>query len=247
MKKVCVVGMGNMGSAISESLKKTGYFEMSGCDKGDDVSAYLSGCDIFVLAVKPQDFEELTESLKVDFEEKLCISIMAGVSIEKIRNKLGIDKIVRVMPNLPLKYEAAFSGWFCSEAVSVGERSAIKEILNSFGTEVEVDDESKIDAITALSGSGPAYYYYLNRSLKMKALDMGFSDEEARKIVRGTFLGAAKLLQEGGECSGELIDKITSKGGTTEAALEHLDSEKVDKSFADAVEAAYKRAKELND
>ncbi|MBT7736780.1 pyrroline-5-carboxylate reductase, partial [Candidatus Peregrinibacteria bacterium] len=217
--KICIVGLGNMGQSIYDALERGG-FEVVGCDKEDDLSEKVIGADAVVIAVKPQSFESIGSG--ADLSGKLVISIMAGVSVEKIIKVLGSKKIVRVMPNLPLQVGAAFSGWYASDDVLNEEKDAIVDILMSFGTEVEVDNEDDIDKITALSGSGPAYYYYMNRALRMKAMDMGLSEEQARKIARGTFLGAAKLLEEGEDCSGKLISKISSRGGTTEAAVKHL-------------------------
>lgn len=236
MSKICIIGMGNMGTAMKEALD--GTFDVSGCDKGDNLSECVEDAGIVILAVKPQDFSALAG--KFEIGSRLVISIMAGVSLDRISSELGCERVVRVMPNLPLKVGAAVCGWISQGDV---DKAEIREVLGSFGEEIEVDDESKIDAITALSGSGPAYYYWMNRALRMKALEMGFSDEDARKIAKGTFLGSAELLKSGETCSGKLIDMIASKGGTTEAALEVLNDEMV----ADAVEAAYKRAKELND
>lgn len=244
MKKICIIGMGNMGQAIFDALCCSD-FEVVGCDKDDDVAAKVADCDSVLIAVKPQGFDVLVSD--IDLNEKLVISIMAGVSVEKIQKGLGSMKVVRVMPNLPLKVGAAFSGWYASEDVSEDERASVSAILRSLGSEVEVDKEDDIDKITALSGSGPAYYYYLNRALRIKAVDMGFDEEQARKIADGTFLGAARLFEKNGDSSDELIKKISSKGGTTEVALNHLDETKFDKILGDAVEAAYKRAKELND
>ena len=249
MKKICIIGMGNMGKAIYDSLCSKKLFEVKGCDRDGDINESLKDCDAFVIAIKPQDFDIMSDSLsdetKSTLKDKLVISIMAGVSTSRIKKNLAAIRVVRVMPNLPLKIGAALSGWF-SQGLSDAEKEAVKKILQSFGDEIEVDDEKKIDAITALSGSGPAYYYNLNRALRMKALAMGFSDEDARKIVSGTFLGASKLLEKGDECSGKLISRITSKGGTTEAALNKMEEDGFEKIVADGVDAAYKRAQELN-
>jgi len=244
MKKLCIIGLGNMGQAIFDALED-GSFEIVGCDRGDDLNNKTSECDAALVAVKPQDFNELATGL--DLSGKLIISIMTGISVGKIQEALGADKVVRVVPNLPLKVGSGVSGWYASDEVSGDEKETVSTILKSFGTEVEIDNEDDINKVTALSGSGPAYYYYMNRALRIKALEMGFNEEQARKLVGGTFLGAAKLLEESEDCSGKLISKISSKGGTTEAAVNYLDEKKVDDILGDAVEAAYKRAKELND
>lgn len=246
MKKLCIIGLGNMGQAINDALCSKKLFEIVGCDRNDDVNEKVKDCELILIAVKPQGFDELASQISIDLSGKLIISIMAGVSVKKINEKLKSSHIVRVMPNLPLKVGASFSGWYANENVTDEDKEDVKNILQSFGTEIEVDDEDKIDAITALSGSGPAYYYFLNRTLSTQAMEMGFSEEEAKKIVKGTFFGASKLLKESGEDSGKLIQKITSKGGTTEAALKHMEEKGADKIIQEAVEKAYKRAKELN-
>lgn len=246
MKKICIVGLGNMGQAIHLHLSAKKLYEIDGFDRDEAPDEHLASCDIIILAVKPQDFEKMCEKVSVGLSEKLVISIMAGVGVARIISGLKVSKVVRVMPNLPLRCGSALSGWFASGEISDLEKELVREILGSFGEEVEVENEDQIDKITALSGSGPAYYFHLNKLMRMKALEMGFSDDQARKIVRGTFLGAADLLKQGPECSEEFIKKVTSKGGTTEAALNHLEEKEFDKIFADAVEMAYKRAKELN-
>ena len=239
MKKICIVGLGNMGSAIAEVLGKRAV----GVAKGENIEEKAQNCEIVLLAVKPQTFSEM----RVQLGGKLVISIMAGVSVAKIAERTGSEKIVRVMPNLPLRAEAGVSGWFAVKEVSNEEKNEVKEVLELFGIEIEVDNEDDINKITALSGSGPAYYYFLNRCMRNKAIEMGFSPETAGKIAGVTFLGAAKLLYGSGENAARMIQKIASKGGTTEAALNHLGETGVEKLFGEAVDKAYKKSKELND
>lgn len=246
MKKLCIIGLGNMGQAINDALCSKKLFEVIGCDRDEDVNEKIKDCEIVLIAVKPQSFDELASQIIFDLSDKLIISIIAGVSVKRINEKLKSSRVVRVMPNLPLKVGEAFSGWYATNDITDEDKKLVKNILQSFGTEIEVNDEDKIDKITALSGSGPAYYYFLNRTLSIKAMEMGFSEEEAKKIVRGTFFGASKLLKESEDCSGKLIQKISSKGGTTEAALKYMEEEGADKIIQEAVEKAYKRAKELN-
>lgn len=246
MKKICIIGMGNMGKAIFDFVKSQGDFEVSGCDKEGDIKDCVKKADVILIAVKPQSFAELSDEIESDLSEKLIISIMAGVSVKSISEKLGSDKVVRVMPNLPAKVGRALNGWYASEALNDEEKDFVKAILKSFGTELEVDEESKIDAITALSGSGPAYYYYLNQVMKKAAVDYGFSELEAKKIAANTFLGAAELLDKSEFCSSELKEKVTSKGGTTEAALRKMEEEGFEKVLREGIEAARKRAEELN-
>lgn len=246
MKKICVIGLGNMGKAIFDILNKSGKFEVKGSDRGGDIKSMILWSNFFIIAVKPQDFEELAQSIFSDLRDKVAISIMAGVSIKRILKSLKIKKVVRVMPNLPLKVGKAFSGWICTKNISKEEKIVIKEILKLLGEEIEVDDEEKIDAITALSGSGPAYFYYLAEMIFNSALKYGFSLVEAKKIAKNTFIGSAYLAEKMDEDVKTLREKVTSKSGTTEAALKKLKEKKFDKIFNEAVFAAYKRAKELN-
>lgn len=245
MNKICIIGLGNMGKSIFDILKKAG-FEVSGCDHEDNVTTCLKSCDAFVIAIKPQDFSKLGEELKIDLSEKLAISIMAGVSIGKIKKILGMKKVARVMPNLPLKVGKAFSGWTCSKEVSAVDKIFVKKILGCLGEEVYITAEDKINMITALSGSGPAYFFKLTELIQKNAEKFGFAKKDAEKIARQTFIGAAKLLEESGETAGALKEKVTSKGGTTEAALKMMNQAGLDKTVGDGIKAAYKRAKELN-
>jgi pyrroline-5-carboxylate reductase len=159
---------------------------------------------------------------------------------------MKVKKVVRVMPNLALKEKSALCGWIANSEVTGDEKSFMKELLKMFGEEVEVKNEEAINMITALSGSGPAYFYYLTECLAQKALKYGFGQEDAQKIARTTFLGAAKLLEASRENVSELRHKITSKGGTTEAAIKKLEEKDFEKIFYEALNAAKIRAEELN-
>jgi len=236
-----------MGKAIFDAIDSLSMFQAHGYDKGDDVNSGIEKADFVIIAVKPQSFPGLAQSIEVDLNYKMVISIMAGVSIENISEKLSAKRVVRVMPNLPLKVGHSLSAWCCNEKIEEDAKVTIKSILGVFGEEIEVDDESQIDVVTALAGSGPAYYYRLNQAVKRKAIALGFTEKKAKKIVRSTFLGAAKLFEEGELCSSELIEKISSKGGTTEAALGSLEEAEFDRIIGDAVQSAFDRAKELNE
>jgi len=246
MKSLLVIGLGNMGSAIFEMLSKNKNVKVLGCEKEDDINKKLALVDSFIIAIKPQDFEDLCKSIKIDLSKKLVISIMAGISTDRIRRGLKAKKIVRVMPNLALKTGKSLSGWFANKEVSNDDKKFIKAMLEVFGEEVEVNKEDKINMITSLSGSGPAYFYRLTEIIKNKAKKMGFSEGEARKIADTTFLGAASVLEKTGLDSEELRRKVTSKKGTTEAALNSMKKSGLEKIINKGIDKAYKRAKELN-
>ena len=235
-----------MGKAIFDILKADRKLKVTGCDRGDNPNKFLKECEVFVIAVKPQDFEQLASSVKADLTGKLAISIMAGVSMNRIAGKLKVKKIVRVMPNLALRIRKSVSGWIANENVSGLEKKFAKKILKKFGEEVEADQESKINVITALSGSGPAYFFKLTETLAKIAKRYGFSQKDAEKIADGTLVGAANLLKQSKESAESLREKVTSKGGTTEAAIKSMDSNNLDKIVMEAVESARRRADELN-
>ena len=245
MKNIGIIGLGNIGKTLYEIWGEQDAFVISSCRKGENVDDFVAKNDIIVIAVKPQSFESLAESIRVSLDGKLVISIMAGISIAKIQQKLAVAKVIRAMPNLALKVRAGFTGWIASSGVSAEERALVQALFNYIGQELEVDEEGKLNALTALSGSGPAYFYFLHYCLKTKALEYGFSEQQSRKIVRSTFVGAAKLLDSGEITAKELIDKISSKGGTTEAAIRIFTAE-AQAAILEGIDHAYQRAKELD-
>ncbi|MBU0982116.1 pyrroline-5-carboxylate reductase [Patescibacteria group bacterium] len=243
MTKIGIIGAGNMGSAIyralsekftvslcdSSSEKVTALDTQNACDKMDEM-------DVIILAVKPQTFE----SLSLNFEGKLVISIMAGISLSRLP-----ARAVRSMPNLPIQVKKGVVGWTASAVTSLEDKKLAAEIFSSFGTSIEVQDESLLDAITALSGSGPAYFFYFTELLAQKAQQMGFSAEESRLIAEQTFTGSAALLEANSLTAENWRQAVTSKGGTTEAALKEL-SQTLPPAFNSAIDAAFNRSKELN-
>lgn len=246
MKTIAIAGLGNMGQAIFDTLSATKLYTVSGFGRNEDVNKALSENEVVILGMKPQDFGAFADAVKTDLSEKLIISIMAGVSAKTISEKLGASKVVRTIPNLALKRGLSFTVWFSGEAVADEDKKFVKEILQLMGEEMEVSVESDIDKITALSGCGPAYFYYLTEILEKAAEGYGLTKELAEKLARTTFLGAAKYL-ETEDCSAkELRMRVSSKGGCTEAATKHLDEKHVPEDFLEAFEKAVKRAGELS-
>lgn len=234
--KIAIIGAGKMGTAIHKALE--GKFDVSLCGRGE-------GCDaeVVMFCVKPQDFAACVEGLGEDLSGRLVISIMAGVSLKTLAEKTGTTQVVRSMPNLPLQVGKGFTAWTATEAVK--EKEFVRGIFAAIGEEMEVDEESKLDSITALSGSGPGYFFYFCEVLEAKAREWGFSEEEARKIVRATFAGSAKLLETGEKSAEEWKLAVKSKGGTTEAGLNCLEAGGFEKLFKETLEAAKKRSQEL--
>lgn len=242
--KTCVIGLGNMGSAVLSILAAN--FEVDGCRHTDDVNEKLEDCEAFIIAVKPQGFDELVDSVKVDLSNKLAISIMAGVTLEKLVSKLGTEKVVRTIPNLALKVGRSLTPWIAAQALDSEEMNFVRDVLQAFGEELELKVEEDINTIGAISGCGPAYFAFLTEQCEKAAMKYGFTPEQSRKIAETTFLGSAELLKQEGWSAEELRARITSKGGSTNAAITHLEARQFDQIFLEGIEAAVKRTRELN-
>jgi len=247
MHKIAIAGLGNIGGAIYEILSSDGSFNVSGFGRTEDPNAYLHDVDALIIAVKPQSFEKFAKTVTIDLSNVIVISTMAGKSIENIQRTLKCKKVVRVMPNLPLQVGHNFCAWIVSNKVSNIEKGVVRKILNRLGKEMEVKKEEKIDRITALSGSGPAYYCRMAEAVERSAKKMGFGEKESKIIARETLIGTAKLMDEKNFEATELKAIVTSKGGTTAAALSSFNKQGFDKVVYQSILAAYKRAKELND
>ncbi len=206
----------------------------------------LQGSDVVVLAVKPQDLAPLMEELGGAFNpDQLVVSIIAGVTIATIAKGLKHGAVIRAMPNTPAQIGEGITVWTASSAVSQSQKDAARSILAALGSEVSVTDESLIDMATAVSGSGPAYFFLVMEALTDAATDIGLPREIAEELVSRTALGASRLVAETGEHPSALRQMVTSKGGTTERGLERLEKGGLRALIAQAVAAAYERAKEL--
>lgn len=208
----------------------------------------MQGADIVVLAVKPQIMREVAESLADTAQRNrpLFVSIAAGIREEALNRWLGGSlPIVRCMPNTPALVQAGATGLYANALVSDPQRSAAESILRAVGITLWFDDEAKLDAVTAISGSGPAYFFLVMEAMQAAAEQLGIEAADAHLLIMQTALGAAKLALESGELPGDLRQKVTSKGGTTEAALKVLTNGGLHELFAQALQAAENRSKEL--
>ncbi len=206
----------------------------------------VAGRDIVVLAVKPQTLTEIVPELKDSLKPaQLVLSIMAGVSAGKIGEWLKHESVVRAMPNTPARIGFGMTGWTATPPVTPSQQESARKILGALGKEIYLDDEKYLDMVTAVSGSGPAYVFLLAEAWLEAAVKIGLSTKEAETLVLQTMLGAANLLAQSGRPPAELRRSVTSKGGTTEAALKVFESGGFGRLVADAVRAAYQRAKEL--
>jgi pyrroline-5-carboxylate reductase len=260
--KIALIGFGNMGSAIYKGLLKIhSAKDVFVCDKtarsgvpnmSVDANETIAGADVVILAVKPQQFDELTGGLTTELSKKMIISIMAGVSIATIRKRTGAGRVIRSMPNLAASVGQSLTGWVAGKGAKPADKKLAGKIFSSFGAQVELKNEGMINALTALSGSGPAYFFHLTELLQEKAEKMGFGREQARLIAEKTLLGSAHLLGNpdlpGTErkSAADWRKSVTSKGGTTQAALEYMKKHGFARIFNRALDRAKNRAEELN-
>ena len=265
MRKVSFIGGGNMAAAIIGGLVASGTSPQDievveinadaraqlsarfGVITQTDVSqAGLSG--LIVLAVKPQSLPDVAATLIAKLSDQLVVSIAAGVRVADLSRWMGGHRqIVRAMPNTPALVQAGITGLYAAEAVGAAERSQAESILRAVGGVVWVDDEPQLDAVTAVSGSGPAYVFYCIEALEAAAVSQGLPATTARQLALRTFFGAAKLALESGEEPGVLRARVTSKGGTTERGVAALEAGDVGRAMERAVDAASRRSAELGD
>ena len=175
----------------------------------------------------------------------LLVSIAAGLSMKFLREKSGLQKVIRVMPNLPATVQCGVSGMYVPEGVSTEEAKSVRVLLESFSTVIDCHTEDQIDAMTALSASGPGYYFRILEIMMAEGQKFGFSPEDAQKIALETLRGAAELAKTSGEDFSVLRERVTSKGGTTEAALKKFTELQLEEILQQGVQAAFQRAKEL--
>ena len=214
----------------------------------EEPNADLAHAHVIVLAVKPQNMREAAERLAKVAGDALFITIAAGIRIGDLSRWLGgRTRIVRTMPNTPAMVHAGITGLHAAANVSEADRGHAERLLGAVGATVWFENEGDLDAVVAVSGSGPAYVFYAIEALEEAAKAMGLPDGASRSLALWTFVGATKLAIERGEDPGTLRAQVTSKGGTTEAALKVLEAAGVKKHFVDAVKAARDRSIELGD
>lgn len=264
--KVVFVGAGRMASAIAGGLLSRGLakenvaamdkskgssavFEKTTgatpfiCEKPDDAGDFFKGADIVVLAVKPQNISELSCFSSV-IKDKLVISILAGVKIEKLRTVSGADRIARVMPNTPALVGEGVSAYSVSGGVSSDDLKKIEAVLGAVGKFCRVD-EKLMDAVTGLSGSGPAYVFDFIQALADGGVNAGLPRDTALTLAAQTVMGAAKMILECDEHPSVLRDRVTSPGGTTARGLAVLEKGSFRGLVSEAVIQAAARSAEL--
>ena len=263
---VAFIGAGNMArSLIVGMLQEAGNLQIRVSDldqnqldvirsygsqifTSTDNAATLQGADVVVLAVKPQVMRTVIEPLQ-DLAQKqrpVFVSVAAGIREASLNAWLGGNlPIVRCMPNTPALVKAGATGLYANPQVSKEQRSLAESILRTVGITLWFEDEAKLDAVTAVSGSGPAYFFLVMEAMQAAAESLGLKPDDAQLLVVQTALGAARLALESDQKPADLRKQVTSKGGTTEAALNKLNTGGLVPLFAEALQAAEQRSKEL--
>ncbi len=264
-KRIAFIGAGNMASAIFKGLLARGmpasHIHATGLDAAilqshqselgiqcsQDNATAVSSADVIVLAVKPQQLREVCENLRDALgHQPLVISIAAGVSLALIEKWLGCPlPMVRSMPNTPAQVLSGATGLFANAKCSELQRALTEEMFSVIGLSQWLDNEDQLHAITALSGSGPAYLFYVIEAMEAAAIQLGLEPELARQFAAQTAKGAAEMVLQTGLTPQQLKKNVMSPGGTTERAISVLEQRGLAVMFADAMQAACARSEEL--
>jgi pyrroline-5-carboxylate reductase len=258
------IGGGNMASAIIGGLIKQGHpasalqvvepwdeqrarlaQQFPGMAVAPAASEALNACDLVVWAVKPQTFKDAALATQAFTANALHLSVAAGITSGSIAQWLGSERIVRAMPNTPALVGLGMTGLFARAAASEADRALVETVVKTTGDLVWVSEEVQLDAVTAISGSGPAYVFYFLEAMRDAGAEMGLPPELAQRLAMGTFAGATALAKQATDPLQTLRERVTSKGGTTYAALTSMEGSAIKANFQKAMLAAQKRAEEL--
>lgn len=210
------------------------------------IDADLGLCDLVVVAVKPQDLDAVAPRLAPQLRTgQVVLSIMAGIPLERLRRQLGLDTVVRAMPNAPASIGLGITAYATGTELTMRQTLLVEQLLNCTGRAMHLADEALLDPVTALSGSGPAYFYHIVRTMVEAGIAMGLEPHVATALVKQTMLGSFHLMEHADRTPEELISAVMSKGGTTEAAFRVLTDEDLAGTLRRAIEAASRRAHEL--
>src|SRR5690606_27157962 len=218
-----------------------------GVRTASDNAAAVQGADFAVLAMKPQDFEKAAPDLKGRLGSAVAVSIMAGVTLNRITSLLGVDAAVRAMPNTPAQIGEGMSVWTATAGVDEAGREGAARIFGSLGAEAFVPEERYLDMATGLSGSGPAYVFLFVEALTDAGVHIGLSRELAATMALQTVAGSALYAEQTGKHPAELRNQVTSPGGTTAEGLRALEQGGLRSTVLDAVIAAYEKSKALGE
>ena len=262
---IAFIGGGNMASAIIGGLIKRGMpaaniqviepfseqrdklRKQFGVQAEETPSDSLAQARMVVWAVKPQTFKEATLLAREYTKTAVHLSVAAGIRSDSIALWLETDCVVRSMPNTPALVGKGITALFARQAVNAADRLAVEAVIQTTGDFLWLDDEAQLDAVTALSGSGPAYVFYFIESMIEAGVEMGLTREQAHKLAVATFVGSAALAESSDDSPEILRARVTSKGGTTYAALTSMEQDRIKPLFIRAMHAAKHRASELGD
>lgn len=263
--KLGFIGGGNMAQALMIGLKSQKFAMQHitvieqdankclvlsqdlGINATDDL-VRIQTCDVIVLAIKPQQLPALAKTLAPLLKTQLIISIAAGIRITDLSRWLGDYKtIVRAMPNTPAQIQAGITGLYAMPSVTPAQIALADQVLSAAGNTLWLDNEQLLDAVTAISGSGPAYVFYMIEALQAAAIDLGLSEAQAKQLSVATFKGASLLADASNMPITTLREQVTSKGGTTEQGLLSLHESQVKQAIILAAQKACDRAKTLGD
>ena len=261
---ITFIGGGNMASALIGGLLQQGYstaqicvvdINAKVCDKINkefgvktavEITNKILDCNVILLAVKPQQLLSVTQALTPFIRTHLVISIVAGIRTTEICRWLGgYTRVVRAMPNTPALIRAAMTGLFALPEVNTKEKHDAETILSAVGSVLWLEREELLDAVTAVSGSGPAYVFYFIEAMEQAGKELGLDENQARFLSHKTFLGAAKLVNQSNENVTTLRAKVTSMNGTTEYAIKTMEDSEINKNFIRAIQASYERSCEI--
>ena len=264
--KIAFIGGGNMATALIAGLAAEGagtqvhvvdpnpealtrLAAQYGASTSGAIDSAVAGVDVIVLAVKPQQMREVAQALAPHLHSApLVLSIAAGIRGADLSRWLGgYGAIVRAMPNTPALIGMGVTGLVASSGVSSAQRAAADSVLRAVGQTVWLDDEALIDPVTAVSGSGPAYVFYFLEAMQAAAVEMGLSAEQGKQLALATFAGATQLAAHSNESLEVLRQRVTSKGGTTHAAITSMESSSVKAAIVEAMKAAAARGRELGE
>lgn len=265
VEHIAFMGGGNMASAIISGLLQSGFHKdrldvvepfdeararlqtQFGIEAQAAAGSFLERATIIIWAVKPQTFKEAADQVQAFTRNALHISVAAGIRSDSIARWLGVQRVIRSMPNTPALIGKGITAMVASPAVTEADRQHAERIVGTTGEFLWLEREEQLDAVTALSGSGPAYVFYFMEAMAAAGAEMGLPREQALRLAVATFIGAGELARASDEPPEVLRQRVTSKGGTTYAAITSMDASGVKEKFAQALFAAQKRAAELGD
>ena len=265
LSPITFIGGGNMAQALIAGLRKQGaaadsirvveplastrqlLIDQLGVHALPQANDSLGDTQLVVWAIKPQLFQAVAQPLKDLFPQALHLSVAAGIRSDSITQWLGTERVVRAMPNTPALVGLGQTGLYARGAVSAEQRQQVEALLQAVGQSIWVSSEDLLDAVTAVSGSGPAYVFYVIEAMVAAGVRMGLTPAQAHQLAVGTMVGAAELARASSEAPAVLRERVTSKGGTTHAALSVLEHEQVAQAFERAIQAACARAKTLGE